>query len=153
MAAIFAATSAFAQGAEIGFGGLQQDTSLPVEISADSMTVDQSDGSVEFIGNVVIGQGQMRLAAEKVRVIYDEAGQRVAAMTATGGVTLVSGEDAAEATRADYDVDGGVVVMRGDVLLTRGANALSAEEMTVELESGTARMSGRVRTVLQSVDQ
>lgn len=152
LAFLLGTTAALAQGTEIGFGGLKQDTTLPVEISAETMTVDQADGSVEFVGNVIIGQGEMRLSAQKVEVRYDEAGQRVSSLAATGGVTLVSGADAAEAQTADYDVDKGVVVMRGDVLLTRGGNALSAQEMTVELDSGTARMAGRVRTVLQGAD-
>jgi len=35
------------------------------------------------------------------------------------------------------------------VLLTQGPNALTSERMTVNLEDGTAQMTGRVRTVIQ----
>ena len=63
---------------------------------------------------------------------------------------LVSGPDAAEADRADYSIDTGVIVMTGNVLLTQGANALSSNNMTVNLTTGTAQMNGRVRTILQN---
>jgi len=87
-------------------------------------------------------------------VVFDEAGNRIARLEASGGVTLVSGEEAAEAERADYDIDDGTVVMTGNVLLTQGPNALTSERMVVNLEGGTAQMTGRVRTVIsQGADE
>lgn len=141
-----------AQGAEVAFGGMTQDTSAPVEVSADSLSINQSDGTALYTGNVVIVQGDMRLAAPRVLVVYAESAGRIDRLEATGGVVLVSGEEAAEARRADYDIDAGQVVMTGDVLLTQGPNALTSERMVVNLETGTAQMSGRVRTVLQQGD-
>ncbi|MFD1195212.1 LptA/OstA family protein [Seohaeicola saemankumensis] len=145
-----------AQSTNLAFGVIQQDTSLPVEVTADSLSVSQQDGTAIFTGNVVIIQGEMRLAAPRVLVVYAEAteGQqgRIARLEATGGVTLVSGPDAAEAERADYNVDGGQVVMQGNVLLTQGGSALTSERMTVDLEGGTAQMDGRVRTILRGSD-
>jgi len=140
----------FAQGTQVAFGAIQQDTSAPVEVSADELSVDQKTSAATFQGNVVIGQGQMRLAAAKVEVTYRSDGQGIERLVATGGVTLVSGPDAAEAQRAEYSIDSGVIVMTGDVLLTQGQSALTAERMTVNLNDGTARMQGRVKTILQT---
>ena len=67
---VIASPVAMAQGTEVAFGGLQHDSSLPIEISADSLAVDQSDGSAVFEGNVTVGQGEMRLSAGKIRVEY-----------------------------------------------------------------------------------
>ncbi len=139
----------FAQGASVAFGSIRQDTTQPVEVSADSLSVDQDTNSAVFSGNVVIGQGDMRLGAQRVQVVYNEDQTRIRRLEATGGVTLVSGPDAAEAARADYDIDSGLVVMSGDVLLTQGGNALTSQKMTVNLKTGSAQMQGRVRTVLQ----
>ncbi|MDJ0821382.1 MAG: lipopolysaccharide transport periplasmic protein LptA [Paracoccaceae bacterium] len=138
-----------AQGAQVAFGTMQQDTSAPVEVSANSLSVNQSDGTALYSGNVVIGQGDMRLAAPRVLVVYAEEAGRIQRMEATGGVTLVSGEEAAEAERADYNIDSGTVVMSGNVLLTQGPNAITSDRMVVNLEDGTAQMTGRVRTILQ----
>ncbi len=134
----------------VAFGGMQQDRSAPVEVSADNLAVNQADGSAVFTGNVVIGQGAMRLAAERVTVIYGEGGQdRIKALQAEGSVTLVSGDDAAEAGSADYDVETGVVVLTGDVVLTQGRNVLTGDRVRVDIGAGTAQVDGRVRSVLQ----
>ena len=68
---------------------------------------------------------------------------------ASGNVTLVSGQDAAEAEAATYDVESGNVTLTGDVVLTQGQNVLTGDTMQVNLESGTAQVQGRVRSVLQ----
>ena len=145
-------TLSLAQGAQIAFGGVKQDTSQPVEVTSDNLAVDQNSGTAVFTGNVLIGQGQMRLSAPRVQVFYDESGGRIARLLATGGVTLVSGDDAAEAERADYNVDSGQIEMTGKVLLVQKGTALTADRMSVDTASGTARMQGRVKTVLQSND-
>ena len=144
------ASVATAQGTEVPFGTVQQDTSLPVEVSADSLSVSQNDGSALFTGNVVIGQGEMRLSAPRVLVFYTEGQNGIERLEATGGVTLVNADQAAEADTAQYEVNRGTIRMVGNVLLTQGQNTLVSDEMDVDLENGTARMNGRVRTVFQS---
>ncbi|WP_425394199.1 LptA/OstA family protein [Aestuariivita boseongensis] len=136
----------------MSFGALQVDTKLPVEVTADALDVDQETGEAIFQGNVLISQGDMRLSAPRVLVVYDADTRAIARMEATGGVTLVSGPDAAEANRADYTIDSGVIVMTGNVLLTQGPSALTSEKMTVNLTTGSAQMVGRVTTILRSGD-
>lgn len=143
-------TGAMAQGANVAFGTISQDTSLPVEVSSDELSVDQQTGTAVFTGNVVIGQGDMRLSAQRVMVVYRDSANGIAKLQATGGVTLVSGNDAAEAQQADYSIDDGTIVMRGNVLLAQGGSALSADVMTIRLRDGTANMSGNVRSRLQT---
>lgn len=139
---------AVAQEANVGFGTMQADPDAPVEVTADQLTVSQTDGTAIFVGNVVIGQGEMRLNAPQVRVVYSEETGDVSRMEATGGVIVVSGAEAAESDRADYDVANGIIVMTGNVLLTQGRNALTSDRMEVNLNDNTARMTGRVQTVL-----
>lgn len=149
------AGGAQAQGTEVAFGALTHDPTLPVEVTAERLAVDQSDGTAIFTGNVIIGQGEMRMTAPTVRVIYAQDPQgdatgEVQRMEATGGVTLVSGAEAAESRDAVYTIDSGQIVMTGDVLLTQARNAISGEKLTVDLTSGTGVMEGGVRTILQS---
>ena len=139
-------TSAVSQ-ADISLGGLSADPEAPVEISADALTVDQDTRSAVFAGNVVIGQGDLRIAAGRVEVIYSDETGEIARLNASGGVTFVTPTEAAEAESAVYDLAGGLLTLTGSVLLTQGASALSADRMTVNLTDGTARMDGRVRTV------
>ncbi|MDG0988964.1 MAG: lipopolysaccharide transport periplasmic protein LptA [Yoonia sp.] len=146
--AMLLAAPAFAQ-TNINLGGIRADSSAPVEVAADSLTVDQDTGTAVFSGNVVIGQGDLRLSAGSVRVIYDEATGDITKLNASGGVTFMTATEAAEAQTAVYDLTSGTIVLTGDVLLTQGASALSANQMTVNVNTGTAQMSGRVRTVFQ----
>jgi lipopolysaccharide export system protein LptA len=134
----------------LALGGITTDPDAPVEVTADSLAVDQDSRTARFSGNVVIGQGALRVSAAEVEVFYDEATGQIARFVATGGVTLATATEAAESWTADYDLVAGLIVMSGDVFLTQGQNALSAETMTVNLRDGTAQMQGRVRTVFQT---
>jgi lipopolysaccharide export system protein LptA len=137
---------ASAQEATIAFGGLKQDTSLPVEIEADSLTVNNADGTAVFTGNVLVGQGEMRLSAGSVRVEYGTDGKTINRLFASGGVTLANQSEAAEAQEAIYTIGSGEVVMTGSVLLTQGQTALSGQKLVINLQSGTGTMEGRVQT-------
>jgi len=145
--AIVFAGPAVAQQADIRFGGLQQDTSLPVEVTSDSLSVDQASGAAVFTGNVMAKQGEMRLTAGTIRVEYTTDGDGIDRLIATDGVTLVSPTDAAEAAEAVYTIASGNVVMTGNVLLTQGRAAISGEKLTVNLKDGTGTMTGRVKTI------
>ncbi|MCB6178070.1 lipopolysaccharide transport periplasmic protein LptA [Rhodobacter sp. Har01] len=140
------ALPAASQEAKVAFGGLTQDTSLPVEVEADTLSVNNADGTAVFSGNVLVGQGDMRLAAAKVTVEYGADGQSIQRLHATGGVTFANLTDAAEAREALYTIDSGVIVMTGDVLLTQGASALAGQKLTIQLKDGTGVMEGRVST-------
>lgn len=133
----------------INLGGLSADPNAPVEVSADSLNVDQDSGTAVFAGNVVVGQGDLRLNAGQVQVVYAAETGDIAQLRASGGVTFVTATEAAEAQTADYDLTGGTLVLKGEVLLTQGASALSADEMRIDLNTGSAQMTGRVRTVFQ----
>ena len=146
--ALMLATPAFAQ-TNINLGGITTDPGAPVEVSADSLSVDQDTGTAIFDGNVVIGQGELRIAAARAQVVYDGATGDIASFEATGGVTFANGTEAAEAQSAIYDLQNGNLVLVGEVLLTQGASALSADRMTIDVATGNAQMEGRVRTVFQ----
>lgn len=146
LAAIAVAMTAQAQQATIAFGGLKQDTTLPVEVQADQLAVNNADGTAVFTGNVLVGQGEMRLAAGAVRVEYGADGKSIQRLFASGGVTLSNLADAAEAQDAVYSIDSGKVVMTGDVLLTQGQSALSGQKLSIDLKTGTGTMEGRVST-------
>lgn len=142
----FASGPAMAQ--SVSFGS-RTDTKSPVEVNADTLTVDQKSGQATFSGNVIVAQGEMRLTSDRVTVIYDQGDKRkIQAMQARGNVTLVNGPDAAEAAAADYTVGSGKISLTGNVLLTQGQSVIAGEKVDVDLATGAANVSGRVRTVL-----
>ncbi|KAE9630926.1 lipopolysaccharide transport periplasmic protein LptA [Parasedimentitalea maritima] len=139
---------ATAQSTSIAFGTIKADPSLPVEVTSDTLEVNQVDGSAQFLGSVLVIQGVMRLSADNVLVIYKPEQKGIDRLEATGNVILVNGPDAAEAERAEYTIDSGTIVMNGNVLLSQGNSTLASSQMVVNLNSGTAQMSGRVKTIL-----
>ena len=143
------APAAHGQGATVAFGGIKSDTSQPVEVTADQLSVNQTDGTATFTGNVVVIQGDLRLGASTVRVEYaTDDRTRVERIVASGGVTLVSADEAAEAKDAVYTVANGQVVMTGDVLLTQNGGTIAGQKLSVDLKTGTGQMDGRVRTII-----
>lgn len=146
----FATPVAFAQSANIALGTGGFSAKLPVEVTADEFSIDQSSGEAVFNGNVLVVQGEVRMSAGRVTIEYsteDNADNAISRLLATGGVTFVTANDAAEAKDAVYSVAEGTVTMTGDVILTQGQNAIVGEKLVVNLTSGNGQMSGRVRTV------
>jgi lipopolysaccharide export system protein LptA len=144
---LLAPLAALAQEVSLG-GAFATDPDAPVEVTSETLTVDQATGAAVFTGNVVVGQGELRLQAAEVEVRYAEAAGEIARLLASGGVTLATPGEAAEAQAADYDLEARTLTLTGEVLLTQGPSAISADRMVVDLEAGTARMEGNVRTVL-----
>jgi len=143
-----------AQGAQVPFAALETGADTKVEVTADSLGIDQKTGKAVFSGNVVIGINDMRMTADKVEVVYSDlaaaATGAISSLKASGHVTFVRGEEAAEADFADVDLDARIIIMTGNVILTQGGNALSGEKLRVDLNANTALMEGRVQTILQT---
>ena len=153
VAMVFAAQIASSQQAQISFSTAAFDKTNPVEVTADALSVNQTDGSAVFEGNVLVIQGEVRMSAGRVTVEYTQdagAPNGISRLLASGGVTFVTANDAVEARDATYSVAGATVRLTGDVLLTQGPNAISGDTLTVDLEAGTGTMEGRVRTVFNT---
>lgn len=145
------AHSASSQIAGINLGSAAFDRTQPVEVTADTLTLDQESGSAVFDGNVLVVQDTLRLSAGRVLIEYgDEGGgaSGIARLLASGGVTFVTGGEAVEASEAAYAVESAEVRFTGGVLLTQGRNSISGDRLTINLETGSGRMEGRVRTIL-----
>lgn len=146
-AALLALTTPLSAQTAINLTGLRQDTSLPVEVAADSLAVDQTDGQATFSGNVKVTQGDMTIQAGEARVEYTPDGKGIDRILLSGRVLFASPTDAAEADEAVYNIDTGVVVLTGDVLLTQGSTTISGGRLVYDLDQGTGSMEGRVQTV------
>lgn len=143
---LMAAAPAMAEGTNVSFGGLKADTSLPVEVTAENLSVNQADSTADFSGNVLVKQGAMRLEAGNIRVEYSADGKDISRLHASGGVLLVNATDAAQAATAVYTIASGEVVMSGDVLMTQGQTAIKGQKLVINLKTGTGRMEGGVTT-------
>lgn len=144
--ALFCAVTLPVVAQQIEFTGLKQDSSLPVEVTSDTLSVDQSTGVAIFDGKVVAIQGDMTINAATARVENKSDGSGIDKIHFSGGVTFHSPTEAAEAEDAVYTVDQGEVVMTGNVLLTQGPTTIAGQKLVYDLQKGTGQMQGRVQT-------
>lgn len=146
LAGFMAIAPVTAQEAKIAFGDLEQDTSQPVEVTSETFSVNNADGTAVFTGDVKVSQGKMVLSAAEVQVKYDPEGRAIREMVASGGVSVTNLGDTAQSDSAVYTIDSGVIVLSGNVRLAQGPSTMQGQKLTINLKDGTGIMEGRVTT-------
>lgn len=126
----------------VAFGGLRSDPTQPVNVNADTLTVNQADGTALFTGNVIVVQGDMKMAADQVQVEYAQDQKSIQRLHATGNVILTSPTEAAQGKDGVYTIASGEVVMTGDVLVTQGDSTIAGQKLVVDINTGNGTMSG-----------
>lgn len=147
IALLCGAQAALAQGTSIGLTGGAHDASLPVEATADTLSVDQETSTAMFEGNATVTQGSLHLEADRIRIDYLPEDGGVSQIEAMGGVTFTNGSEIAEAEGAVYTVGTSEITMTGGVLLLQGQNTISGDRLVLNLDAGTGTMQGNVKTV------
>ncbi|MDA8644852.1 hypothetical protein N9L46_00310 [Amylibacter sp.] len=138
----------FAQNASLSLSGANHDINLPVEITANNLSINQSSNSAIFEGTAYVGQGSLRLSADKIVVNYNQNTGKVTSVEATGKVIFTNGEDIAEAESAIYKIDSGLLSMSGNVLLVQGKSTISGNYLDMDILKNIANLSGNVKTTL-----
>ena len=145
---VFGLVSAvFAQEASISLGPATFDSGLPVEVTSDSLNVQQESSTAVFVGNAKAVQGDMRLAAERILVKYDQNAGSIEFIEATQNVVFTNGTEVAEANKGVYRLGAGTIVLTGNVLLLQGQNAISGDALTLDLNTNRGSMRGNVKTI------
>ncbi len=140
----------------VPFVGTRTDTSLPIEITADTLEVKQNQQLAIFRGKVDALQGDMRLRADQLIVYYrddkenpDQPG--IAKIEAEGNVFISSPKETGKGARGVYDVDRARIDLVGDVVLTQGQNVVKGDTLEMNLATGESKVasgksgSGRVK--------
>jgi lipopolysaccharide export system protein LptA len=107
----------------------------PVEVTADRVEAIRSEGRAVYTGNVTAVQGQTQIRSDKLTVICaraetpagapaDESCLQIEQMIAEGNVFYVTAEERIRGDRAEYDYRSDTITMTGDVILSRGEEAV-----------------------------
>lgn len=143
----------WAQGASVSLGVQNHDSSVPVEITSQDLELDQQNGTAIFTGDVIVKQGDITMTCQRMVVEYAEDPStrktEIQVIRMFGGVTFVTGDEAAKSERAVYTLPTEIVEMFGNVLVTQGPTVLSSDKLTYNLQTGDGQMEGSVKTVLQ----
>jgi lipopolysaccharide export system protein LptA len=126
----------------------RHDSSLPIEITADSLEVLRDQRVATFTGNVDAVQGDLVLTADRLRIHYsgDDAGAAagtggsIRRIEAFGKVFITSPRETAQGEVGVYDVADETITLEGDVVLTRERNVIEGERLELDLATGRSRM-------------
>lgn len=155
--ALCAATPAWAEKA---------DAKKPIEISADSGTLDQLKGITVWRGNVVIKQGTLHSTAAEVTVTQDPQGRQT--LHATGNLAtfrqkMDNSPDYVDgvAKQIDYTSVSNTVILTGSARIKRGLDVVQGEKITYNTETEVYQVmggaaqgpnKGRVTVIIQPRD-
>jgi lipopolysaccharide export system protein LptA len=132
----------------------EKDTQEPIEISSNTLDVDQVKNIAVFKGNVVAIQGEMRLRSDVMTVYYTRKDENtpkvegestqgaISKIVVNGNVVLATPEESAQGKDGLYEVDKKMLYLTGNVLLTRGKNILRGTRLDYNLVTGRSVLLG-----------
>lgn len=143
----------------VGFGaatlallGLQQvaaqaiaahNSNAPVDFAADRIELQDRQNRVVLSGNVLIQQAGLTMRSASTIINYTDAGSlQIQRITATGGVNVTRGSEAARGDVAVYDFNRRIITMSGAVGLNRGSDELNGGNLVIDLRSGRSSIEG-----------
>ena len=144
------------QSGQAGPAGLAKtgiDASLPIEIAADSLEIQQESNTAIFTGQVDAVQGDLHLRADHLQVFYHAGGNGqgmtsaggtqqsgISRLDAKGNVFLSSPGETAQGDSGIYDVDNRTIELLGNVVLTSGKTVLRGTRLVMDLNVGKSRI-------------
>jgi len=132
-----------------GAGGAlaQLDPRAPIDITADSSEVIQSQCVSTWSGAVEALQGRTRLRADRVRMYTVKKGDGCGAsdrMEADGQVYFVTPERTVRADSAVYTFTAETITLSGNVIVVQGKSVVRGDRLIINTRTGQAQMSSNV---------
>ena len=154
------------QGPPNALQGFSQNRDEPVKIRAASLEFRDKDKMATFTGDVHVLQGDTEMHCKVLVVFYqEETGARavktaepgpggdrqIRRIEAKGNVVVVQKDQNATGDAATFNMRENTVTLVGNVVVTRGADVLRGQRLTVDLTSGVSKMDGgRVDGIFQA---
>ncbi len=124
------------------------DRSKPINLEADSVTLDDLHKTGTYQGNVILIQGTLMMRADRVDVSQDENGLK--AVTATGNpVSFRQKRDGVDeyveayAPRVKFDNLKGLLELSGGARLRKGADEIRGDVITYNTHTELYKVAGR----------
>ena len=131
-----AAGFALALLALVSSASAQQELLTPgqqVQVSADSLVIEESAKQATFSGNVVITRTGLTVQASKVTVLYGAGIDDIQSFDATGNVRIETAGQVATGERARFDPNTQILRLTGNVMVQNSAGSMGGAELTVNL--------------------
>jgi lipopolysaccharide export system protein LptA len=136
-------------------GGNSKD---PINIAAAKLDYFDKEQKLVYTGNVVATQGESKLQARTLVLFLtpkDAAAQagvpssssEIRRMDAAGPVTVVSKDQIGTGDSGVYEKSENKVYLIGNVTLTQGPNVTKGDQLSYDLNTNRAAVTGRVRSM------
>lgn len=141
----FTLTAAAFAGIQAGAQAIAgHNSNAPVSFDAGRIELQDRQNRVALSGSVTLTQAGLTVKSNRMLINYTDAGSlQIQRMTATGGVQVTRGNEAASGDVAVYDFNRRIITMAGNVRLRRGADNLSGGRLVIDLASGVSSVDGR----------
>jgi lipopolysaccharide export system protein LptA len=113
-----------------------------VDIEADRLDVNSKDGTAIFKGRAKATKPDLTVKANTLTLAYDQKTRKVTLLTAEGNVDIVWKDKEATCSKAVYNLVDDIMVLTGDVLITRGQERISGQKVTVDKKRDTQVVEG-----------
>ena len=136
--------------------GLHFDKNKPIEITANTLVIDDVKNQGNFAGNVNIRQNEFNLSSDNITVIYDRNdgkgdNNKIKKIIALGNVLISSPAEKVTSNKATYDVINEKITLDGDILITRAEGVLSGDIATIDLKTRHIDIKSRNNKRIYSV--
>jgi lipopolysaccharide export system protein LptA len=131
------------------------DRSKPIEITADSLIVTDTNKNAEFLGNVQVTQDNYKLTAHRIIIQYSDGNNDsnlVKTITAYKNVYLFNNnQQAAKAQTMIYNLETKILSLSGDVLLMYDKNILIGNAITLNTQTRYITVTGHKKQRIKAV--
>lgn len=140
--------------------GLKLSNDQPIQIESDSLEIREQEKKAFFSGNVKVVQGTTTLQAGSMVVLYRGEGTNVTQGNADiekidvdQKVFLSSGTQQATADKGSFNMAQQLFVLEGErVVLSEGQNVFVGCKLTVQMDTGRAKLDSCGRRVQIQLD-
>ncbi|HKJ05448.1 MAG TPA: lipopolysaccharide transport periplasmic protein LptA [Geopsychrobacteraceae bacterium] len=126
-------------------------SAVPVDISSESLEVDEQSGTAVFTGQVLVKRGDMTIYADTLTLHRAQNSEQIETIEASGGVRVVQLDRIATAQQANFYQQEEKLVLIGDAKIRQGQNLVAGEEITMFIKENRSLVKsgkdGRVRAV------
>jgi len=116
-----------------------------VDIEADRLDVDTVKGEALFRGNVKAVKGDILLTSKELTLFFDNSSKKLKRLSGQGNVFIHWQDKEATCREVDYRLDKNLMILSGDVLITRGEEKLSGEKIVVDTATNRQEAVGRIK--------
>jgi lipopolysaccharide export system protein LptA len=107
----------------------------PLEITSNSMTVEEKSNIITFIGSVIAKKDTITIYSDTMVVHYNQE-RKIKNVLASGNVRLLQDEKEIRSEKAEYIPDEEKVIFSGDPVFTERQNTVTGSMITYIIPSG-----------------